>query len=174
MDHPQPGGVTHLHRLSTAVDGHAVERDVRTFLDEQSGRGAPAHHEILEHDVPRILQSERRPRGDRPADLNPAVTLASARLAIADLYLWRAQTTLTESARKRMMREADLAYRQSLALDPYDFAASQSYLDFLASQQRFDELLRLVEVTPRLFPEKELEDWQQQWRESVTREKSRL
>ena len=116
---------------------------------------------------------EGRPREDRTDDLNPAVVLAAARLAIADLYLWRAQTAVTENARARMLREADLAYRQALALGPYDFTISQSYLDFLASQQRFGEILRLVEMTPRLFPEKDLQDWQQQWRDLVEREKSR-
>lgn len=103
--------------------------------------------------------------GDRRFVLNGYAhnMFSKERSAIGKLYLWRlgipahgGQTpsqylVKDETERQRMIRAADLAYRQSWALCPYSPEAVYCYVAFLTNQNRFEEATLVVDTTLK-FP----------------------
>jgi hypothetical protein len=73
------------------------------------------------------------------------------RASIADLYVWRMNHAADSAEKERMAREADFAYRQSLALCPYNPEAGKAYMDFLKGRNR-DSDAALVNEMARQFP----------------------
>jgi len=73
------------------------------------------------------------------------------RANIADLYVWRANHAAGNDEKERMARAADFAFRQALALCPYNVEAVKGYTDFLKSRNR-DSDAALVEEIARQFP----------------------
>lgn len=70
-------------------------------------------------------------------DVEPACeTFSQARASIADLYLWRMNHTANAAEKERMAHEADFAFRQALALCPYNFEAVGEYTAFLNNRNR--------------------------------------
>ncbi len=69
---------------------------------------------------------------------------------VADLYLWRLHHAATADEKERMAREADFAFRQTLALCPYNPQTANSYASFLHGQDR-DSDAGLVNAMARLF-----------------------
>jgi len=59
------------------------------------------------------------------------------RVSIAGNYAWRMDHAAGEPGKARMAREADFAFRQTLALCPYSAEAVKRYVDFLKNQKRF-------------------------------------
>ena len=73
------------------------------------------------------------------------------RANIADLYVWRMNHVANDGEKERMAREADFAYRQALALCPYNSEVEKGYVDFLKSRNRAADAA-LVEAMVRQFP----------------------
>lgn len=73
------------------------------------------------------------------------------RANIADLYVWRMNHATDPAEKERMAREADFAYRQALALCPYNPETAKGYVDFLKSQNRESDAT-LVSETAGQFP----------------------
>lgn len=62
---------------------------------------------------------------------------------IADLYVWRMNHATTSDNKESLAREADFAFRQALALDPYIPKIVNAYQNFLKSQNRETDALLL-------------------------------
>ena len=73
------------------------------------------------------------------------------RASIADLYVWRMNQAATSGEKERMAREADFAYRQAVALCPYDSGTVKGYADFLKSRNR-DADAALIEAMAAQLP----------------------
>jgi hypothetical protein len=61
---------------------------------------------------------------------------AKNRVAIAGLYVWRAEHSYDEAERERMDHEADFAFRQAWALCPDSPEVALRYINFLANDSR--------------------------------------
>jgi len=68
----------------------------------------------------------------------------------ASLYLWRMNHAGSSADRERMASEADFAFRQALALCPYNPQTASTHAGFLHSQHR-DSDARLVNEIVRQF-----------------------
>ena len=73
------------------------------------------------------------------------------RASIADLYVWRMNHAANDGEKERIVREADFAYRQALALCPYNPEAGKGYVDFLKSRNRDSDAALVNEMAGR-FP----------------------
>jgi len=97
---------------------------------------------------PRFVKTARPWR--EVTDFTGASTVFSkSRANIAGLYAWYAQTAASPGEKGRMIKEADLAFRQALALCPYQTDTVQRYLSFLSQQQRFDEVILVARVAEK-------------------------
>jgi hypothetical protein len=76
---------------------------------------------------------------------------AGERSNIAQLYVWRMNHAGTADEKDRMARAADFAFRQTIALCPFDKQNASTYEDFLRSQNRNDDAA-LVNEMAREFP----------------------
>jgi hypothetical protein len=75
------------------------------------------------------------------------------RSASGGLYYWRANSAKSAEEKKRMVTEADLAFRQAFALCPFSPEAIFRYVQLLASERRFDDAVRLAMTAQLLDPE---------------------
>ena len=75
---------------------------------------------------------------------------SKSRSSIAGLYAWRERNPHDEPEKKRMAREADLAFRQSWALCPYGPEPVYRYVNFLLEQNRFDDAFLIAETAAAL------------------------
>ncbi len=93
--------------------------------------------------------------GDRSFVGHPdaAKNFGKLRLAQASLYQWRADNTEFTDERKAMVAEADLAYRQALALGAPNLEIYYRYCRFLHGQKRTDEALAVVALGRELLPD---------------------
>jgi beta-lactamase regulating signal transducer with metallopeptidase domain len=73
------------------------------------------------------------------------------RSSIAGLYAWRMNQAAAAVEKASMAHEADIAYRQSLALCPYSPDAVKGYSDFLRSQNRDSDAVLVTEMAKQ-FP----------------------
>ena len=69
---------------------------------------------------------------------------------VAGLYVWRMNHAASSAEKERMAHEADFAFRQALALCPYNPQTAGTYAIFLHSQHR-DSDARLVNEMARQF-----------------------
>ena len=96
-------------------------------------------------------------------DVNPAYVadptmplyFSRCRSAIAALYQWRAGTGKHQDA--ELLREADYAHRQAVALCPYNPEVVSRYVEFLLTEKHTNDAKLLVEETLKLEPDKRLE-----------------
>jgi hypothetical protein len=86
---------------------------------------------FLEHDFNGFTGDPRFVQNDYTCKM-----FSKERMNIAGLYVWRMNHAANDSEKKRMAREADFAYRQALALCPYNPEAKRDYVDFLQSRNR--------------------------------------
>lgn len=85
---------------------------------------------------------------------------SKSRSNIASLYAWWAHNSHSPEEKQRMTKEADFAFRQALALCPYQYGAIRDYYYFLAEQNRFEEATRVIQTTVSFFPDnKEYQDF---------------
>jgi len=94
---------------------------------------------------PRFVQNE-----------NAQKMFSKWRSSIAGVYRWHIQHAKTVEEQKRMIAEADFAFRQAYALCPANSEALYPYINFLISVVRVDDCIRLAEATLGLDPENAL------------------
>lgn len=73
--------------------------------------------------------------------------------AIAGIYLWRSTHDSDASTRKQMQAEAEFAFKQAWVLCPVSPEALFRYANFLESDGRVKEAIRLVRLARKLDPE---------------------
>jgi hypothetical protein len=73
------------------------------------------------------------------------------RSSIAGLYAWRMNQAAAAVEKASMAHEADIAYRQALALCPYSPDAVKGYSDFLKSLNRDSDAVLVTEMAKQ-FP----------------------
>ncbi|MFO1514586.1 MAG: tetratricopeptide repeat protein [Verrucomicrobiota bacterium] len=93
-------------------------------------------------------------RGDREFTQNKAAQkeFSKLRAAIGKLYAWRAEHASSPKEKERMLNEADLAFRQALALCPYSPEAVFPYAQLLVNQQRRTEVRLIAETWHQIDP----------------------
>jgi tetratricopeptide (TPR) repeat protein len=77
---------------------------------------------------------------------------AKERCSDGGLYAWRAQNAADAVERQRMHNEADFAFRQSLALCPYQPEVAYRYVQFLLQTNRTDDALIVARTWLSLDP----------------------
>jgi hypothetical protein len=93
-------------------------------------------------------------KGDRAFVENAAAckTYSKLRSSIGGVYAWRAKNSASAEERKRMVKEADLAFRQAFALCPYSPEAVFRYANLLVDQGRKKDALLLAQTGEQLDP----------------------
>jgi hypothetical protein len=81
---------------------------------------------------------------------------SQCRSAIAGYFEWWSKNS-KESQSASFKEEADFAYRQSVALSPYNPAVVWRYADFLIHNQRTNDAKVLIETALKLNPEKRMD-----------------
>jgi len=79
-------------------------------------------------------------------------SFSKLRSSIGGVYAWRVKYSSSGDEKKRMVNEADLAFRQAFALCPYSPEAVFRYTDLLVEQGRKKDALVLVQTSQRLDP----------------------
>jgi hypothetical protein len=74
------------------------------------------------------------------------------RSGIAGLFVWRAEHGANDEEKQRLRQEADVAFRQALALCPYSPEAVFRYVNFLLPQKRTPEALLVAQTALKLDP----------------------
>jgi len=94
-------------------------------------------------------------KGDRRfIDNVYAVKLYSKlRSSVGGIYNWRASNSKSPEEQKRMLAEADFAFRQSFAFCPYSPEAVFRYVNLLVSADRIEDALRVGETGQTIDPE---------------------
>lgn len=101
-----------------------------------------------------FLQPESGAFKGNPAylkDTAAALCYAHCRTAVAGYYRWWSKKS-DKSEAARLTREADLAYRQSVALCPYNPGLVWNYANFLLQNQRTNDARVLIETTLNIDP----------------------
>ena len=76
------------------------------------------------------------------------------RASIAGLYVWRMNHAASAEEKNRMADEADFAFRQALALCPYNSEAAKSYGNFLKRKNRDGDAALVDEMTKQFLKKK--------------------
>lgn len=74
------------------------------------------------------------------------------RSSIGGLYYWRSNNSKSPDEQKRMLEEADFAFRQAFALCPYSPEAIFRYVNLLMSADRIDDAIRVAGAARSLDP----------------------
>jgi hypothetical protein len=74
------------------------------------------------------------------------------RLAQAHVYEWWMDHAATPEEKERMMRELDFAYRQIIALAPYDVETVRRYVNLLRDQKRLDDARQMLKAGQMINP----------------------
>jgi tetratricopeptide (TPR) repeat protein len=90
---------------------------------------------------PRFIQNEA-----------PQRAFSKLRSSIGGIYAWRADIARSPAEKKRMLEEADFAFRQAVALCPRSPEALFRYSSLLAGQGRTEEAVPLMETALNLEP----------------------
>lgn len=93
-------------------------------------------------------------KGDAAYAQNEAAqkTFSKLRSSIGGLYAWRAEQAKSPAEKQPMLAEADLAFRQALALCPYSPEAVFRYVNLLLAQKRNADALFVAQMYARLAP----------------------
>ena len=87
-----------------------------------------------------------------PEHIGASVFIGHCRAMIADVYAWRARQANTVEERERMVRAADFAFRQALALCPYERESVFRYVNLLSSLQRTEDARSIIGVAVQISP----------------------
>lgn len=99
---------------------------------------------------------------------------SKSRANIANLYAWWAQNAAKLGERERMAKEADFAFRQALALCPYQSDTVGRYVNFLFQEKRFDESVMIARVALKFNSDnKEFQEWVKQVEASAEKSKTK-
>jgi hypothetical protein len=77
---------------------------------------------------------------------NTQILYAHLRNGQRHVYEWRMTHAETAQEKDRMLRELDFAYRQAIALFPYDTEAVKQYVNLLRNQKRLDDARRMLKA----------------------------
>jgi hypothetical protein len=77
---------------------------------------------------------------------------AHLRMAQAHVYEWRLSHASTPEEKARMIRELDLAYRQTIALSPTNAETVRRYVNLLRDQNRPDDARRMLKAGQMINP----------------------
>jgi hypothetical protein len=89
------------------------------------------------------------------------------RLAQARVYEWHMNHAAAPAEKEQMMRELDLAYRQTIALCPEDVETVKRYVILLKAQQRLDDARRMLETGREINPNsRRLQQLADEWKEN--------
>jgi hypothetical protein len=77
---------------------------------------------------------------------------SALRSAIGEVYAWRAAQATSLKEREEMLREAEFAYRQALALGPGNSEAVKRYAELLISQERTADATALLKTSLAVAP----------------------
>jgi len=75
------------------------------------------------------------------------------RSSVGGIYNWRVSNSKSPEEQKRMLAEADFAFRQSFAFCPYSPEAVFRYANLLVSADRIDDALRVGKTARAIDPE---------------------
>ena len=79
-------------------------------------------------------------------DDNAQKAFSKLRSAIGGVYFWRISMSKNVAENQRMIKEAEFAFKQSLAYCPYSPEAVYKYVTLLINLNRHDEAIRIVET----------------------------
>ena len=68
------------------------------------------------------------------------------RLGQAHVYEWQMNHVTAPEEKKRMLLELDFAYRQTIALSPYDVETVKRYVNLLRDQERLDDARQMLKT----------------------------
>jgi hypothetical protein len=68
------------------------------------------------------------------------------------VYEWQMNHTVTPGEKERMRRELDFAYRQAIALCPYNVETVKRYVDLLRDQKRMDDARQMLKTGQMINP----------------------
>jgi hypothetical protein len=80
-------------------------------------------------------------------------TFSKLRASIGGVYAWRVSHPIDPKEQARMIRAADFAFRQAVALCPYSPEAVYRYVNLLLSQNRIPDAILLAKTSQKLDPE---------------------
>jgi len=80
---------------------------------------------------------------------NAGKTYSKLRSSSGGVYAWRAKQANDAAEKKRMLDEADFAFRQAFAFYPGSPEAVFRYVNLLVEQKRFDDALLLAETSAK-------------------------
>jgi hypothetical protein len=106
-----------------------------------------------------IIRGESGAFGGDPAFLKDAQTpqyYSQCRSAIAAYYQWWSKKAEKKQSAS-LTKEADFAYRQSVALSPYNASVVWRYTEYLLQNQRTNDAKVLIESTLKIDPEKRMD-----------------
>ena len=157
------GIILKLNRQPLAVLPDEVVSKDQEFWRQYSGRliGSWITNETRVPDIARWVEKTYLRHnfagfsGDRKfiRDDQAQKSFSKLRSAVAGIYNWRANAApIGSPERERMLKAADLAYRQAFAFCPYSPEAVFHYSNFLTSQQRFEDALVIVSTCHKLDP----------------------
>lgn len=150
--HKEP--LTELSEKAVAKDRDYWKRYVKELIGDWVSEETSVK-EICEFGERVYLRKDlARFQGDTGFAQNEAAQKGFSKLrsAIGGLYAWRAEHAGTEEERERMLKEADFAFRQALALCPYSPEAVYRYVNLLLSQKRKSEAQIVARTLLRLSP----------------------
>jgi hypothetical protein len=154
------GPILRIHREPvTALSEEIVQSDrtfwaaeCRTFIGDWIKEETPVQ-EVCAFGVRVYLQKQLTDfKGSDAYVRDPYAQESFSKLrgAIAGVYQWRGENAVGEPDRQRMLKEADLGFRQALGLCPYSPEAVWYYHAFLKSQGRIKDA-RLIRQTALRF-----------------------
>jgi hypothetical protein len=96
-------------------------------------------------------------KGDRAfiSDVNVQQTFSKLRSASGGMYAWRAKEAPNAPERRRMAKEADLAFKEAYCLSPINPETVFRYISLLVEERRTDEARRFVQAAKKLKPKDE-------------------
>ena len=74
------------------------------------------------------------------------------RMGQVHVYEWQVNHVAAPEEKKRMLRELDFAYRQSIALNPYDVEKMKRYVSLLRDQERLDDARQMLKAGRIIHP----------------------
>jgi hypothetical protein len=94
-------------------------------------------------------------KGERTYLTQPAVQVTNGKLrtAIAGLYVWRVKQSASAPERRRMSKEAELAFKQAYALGPANPETVMRFTSFLMEDDRREDVVRFVRAAAKLNPD---------------------
>jgi beta-lactamase regulating signal transducer with metallopeptidase domain len=84
---------------------------------------------------------------------HPQRMFSKWRSSIGGLYKWRVANSKLAEDQRRMIKEADFAFRQAVAICPASPETIYRYVDLLTSISRLDDAIRLAEMFIKVSPD---------------------